>query len=61
MEWLLDALHYIASFVFILSVIVFIHEFGHYYIAKLAGVKIEAFSIGFGPEICGFNDKSGTR
>ena len=50
-----------AAFIFVLTIIVFIHEFGHYYIAKLSGVKIEVFSIGFGKEIFGWNDKSGTR
>lgn len=54
-------LHTIWSFFIVLSVIVFIHEFGHYFIAKLCGVKIESFSIGFGKELIGFNDKSGTR
>lgn len=56
-----DILHTLWSFFVVLSVIVFIHEFGHYIIAKLCGVKIEAFSIGFGKEICGYTDKSGTR
>jgi regulator of sigma E protease len=55
------ALHYAWSFFVILSVIVFIHEFGHYIVAKWCGVKIEAFSIGFGRELFGWNDKSGTR
>src|SRR5579863_7394820 len=54
-------LHTLWSFFIILSVIVFIHEFGHYLIAKLCGVKIEAFSIGFGQELIGWNDRSGTR
>jgi regulator of sigma E protease len=54
-------IHNILSFVVILSVIVFIHEFGHYWIAKRFGVKIETFSIGFGKELFGWNDKSGTR
>ncbi|MCE3255827.1 MAG: mmpA [Rickettsiaceae bacterium] len=53
--------HNIFSFVVILSIVVFIHEFGHYFIAKLCGVKVEEFSIGFGKELFGFNDKSGTR
>jgi len=61
MATLFLALHNTLWFVVILSIIVFIHEFGHYYIAKLAGVKIDAFAIGFGPEIFGWNDKSGTR
>ncbi|MFT6331876.1 MAG: regulator of sigma E protease [Lentimonas sp.] len=49
------------AFIAILSFIVFIHEFGHYFVAKLCGVKVEEFSIGFGKELFGFNDKSGTR
>ncbi|MBV8938529.1 MAG: RIP metalloprotease RseP [Alphaproteobacteria bacterium] len=61
METLLHLFHYLWSFVVVLSVVVFVHEFGHYVVAKLCGVKIEAFSIGFGPEIAGFNDRSGTR
>lgn len=54
-------LHNILSFVIILSTIVFIHEFGHYWVAKKFGVKIESFSIGFGKEVFGWNDRSGTR
>jgi regulator of sigma E protease len=61
MEFIATGLHYAWSFVVILSVIVFIHEFGHYFVAKLCGVKIEVFSIGFGRELFGFNDPSGTR
>ena len=49
------------SFIIIISAIVFVHEFGHYIIAKWAGVKIEIFSIGFGREVIGWNDRSGTR
>ena len=45
----------------VLSIIVFVHEFGHYYIAILNKVKVETFSIGFGKEIYGWNDKRGTR
>lgn len=52
---------YILAFVVIISVIVFVHEFGHYFFAKIFGVKVEEFSIGFGKELFGFNDKSGTR
>ncbi|MGN7618794.1 MAG: RIP metalloprotease RseP [Ehrlichia sp.] len=52
---------YLLSFLIIMSVIVFVHEYGHYIIAKLCKVKVEAFSIGFGPELFGINDKSGTR
>jgi regulator of sigma E protease len=53
--------HYALSFTVVLSIIVFIHEFGHYLAARLCGVRIEVFSIGFGREIFGFNDAHGTR
>jgi len=61
MELIGEGLHYLWSFVLVLSVIVFVHEFGHYLVAKLCGVKVITFSIGFGPELFGFNDRSGTR
>lgn len=48
-------------FLVVLSVIVFVHEWGHYYVAKRNKVRVEVFSIGFGPEIFGWFDKSGTR
>lgn len=51
----------IVDFIVIISAIVFVHESGHYIIAKWAGVKIEIFSLGFGHELWGFNDRSGTR
>jgi regulator of sigma E protease len=49
------------AFIVILSVLVFIHEYGHYIVAKWSGVRITDFSIGFGKEIYGWNDASGTR
>jgi len=61
MEQLQHFLHTAGSFFIVLSVIVFVHEFGHYIVAKLCGVRITAFSIGFGKELIGFNDRSGTR
>ncbi len=61
MDMLLNLLHTLWSFFIVLSVIVFVHEFGHYIIAKWCGVKIDAFSIGFGKELLGWTDKSGTR
>lgn len=61
LQQLIELPHYLLSFVLILTVIVFVHEFGHYIVARLCGVKIETFSIGFGREIFGFNDKAGTR
>lgn len=55
------AASYVVPFVLVLSIVVFVHEFGHFWVARLCGVKIETFSIGFGPEIFGWNDKKGTR
>ena len=52
---------YFLSFILVLTVIVFVHEFGHFWVARLNGVKVEIFSIGFGKELFGFNDKHGTR
>jgi regulator of sigma E protease len=52
---------FILPFVVLLTVVVFIHEYGHYYFAKKYGVGVTDFSIGFGKELFGFNDKSGTR
>jgi len=54
-------LTYALPFVVVLTVLVFVHEWGHYIIARLCGVKVETFSIGFGPEIFGRTDKAGTR
>jgi len=51
----------VVPFLFVLSVLVFVHELGHYWVARRAGVRIEVFSIGFGPEIYGRTDKAGTR
>ena len=54
-------LSYILPFLLLILVVVFIHEYGHYYFAKRYGVGVTDFSIGFGKEIFGWNDKSGTR
>ncbi len=54
-------LSYILPFIILILIVVFIHEYGHYYFAKKFGVGITDFSIGFGKEIFGWNDKSGTR
>lgn len=56
-----QALGYIVPFVFVLAVLVFVHEFGHFWVARRCGVRVDAFSIGFGPEIAGFDDRHGTR
>ena len=53
--------NFILPFIVLILVVVFIHEYGHYYFAKKYGVGVTDFSIGFGKEIFGWNDKSGTR
>src|SRR5437763_2385524 len=52
---------YIIPFLFVLTIVVFFHELGHFLVARWAGVKVLVFSIGFGPELVGFNDRHGTR
>jgi regulator of sigma E protease len=52
---------YVIPFLIILSVVVFVHELGHYLLARLNGVRVQVFSIGFGPELFGINDRAGTR
>ncbi len=52
---------YLVPFLIILSLVVFVHEWGHYRVARACGVRVEVFSIGFGPELFGFTDRHGTR
>jgi regulator of sigma E protease len=52
---------YIIPFLFVLTIVVFFHELGHFLVARWCGIKVMTFSIGFGPEIVGFNDRRGTR
>lgn len=52
---------YGGSLVIVLSVLIFVHEWGHYIVARMCGVRVENFSIGFGKEIYGYTDKAGTR
>ena len=52
---------YTIPFLFVLTIIIFVHELGHFLVARWCGVKVDAFSIGFGPEIFGFTDSKGTR
>jgi regulator of sigma E protease len=51
----------LVPFLFVLTVVVFIHEMGHYLVGRWCGIGVKAFSIGFGPELFGFNDSHGTR
>ena len=52
---------YVIPFLFVLTIVVFFHELGHFLIARWAGVKVLTFSLGFGPELFGFTDRQGTR
>jgi regulator of sigma E protease len=54
-------LHYAIPFILVLSLVVFVHEFGHYWVARRNRVRVETFSIGFGPELFGRTDRHGTR
>src|SRR5258708_28233920 len=51
----------VVPFLFVLTPVVFFHELGHFLVARRCGVRILVFSIGFGPELLGFNDRHGTR
>jgi regulator of sigma E protease len=52
---------YVIPFLFVLTLVVFFHELGHFLVARWCGVRVLVFSIGFGPELFGFNDRRGTR
>lgn len=60
MEWLLNIVYYIVPFLILLGILVFVHEFGHFIVAKKLGVAVSAFSIGFGKELWSRTDKDGT-
>jgi len=52
---------YIVPFLFVLTIVVFFHELGHFLVARMCGIKVLSFSLGFGPELFGFYDRYGTR
>ena len=52
---------YVPPFLFVLTIVVFFHELGHFLVGRLCGVGVVTFSIGFGPELFGWNDRHGTR
>ena len=56
-----NGLFVLVSFLFVLSIVVFIHEMGHFLVARWCGVHVKAFSLGFGREICAYVDRHGTR
>ena len=60
-DFLLAAAGYVLPFLFVLTVVVFFHELGHFAVARWNGVRVEVFSVGFGREIFGFTDRHGTR
>lgn len=55
------SLAWVLPFLFVIVVVVFFHELGHFLVARWCGVAVQSFSIGFGPEIVGFHDRKGTR
>jgi regulator of sigma E protease len=57
----MNIFEYLLPFLLVLSVLIFFHELGHFWVARRCGVKVEVFSIGFGREIVGWNDSRGTR
>ena len=61
MSWLIDSVYYIVPFIFLLGILVFVHEFGHFIVARLCKVKVAEFSIGFGKKLWGRIDKYGTE
>ena len=61
MDILLNIVYYVIPFVVLLGVLVFVHEFGHFIIARSLGVGVTDFSIGFGKELWSRTDKYGTK
>jgi len=61
LEFLTNIATYVLPFAIVLSVVVFFHEFGHFIVGRWCGVKVDAFSLGFGPELCAYVDRKGTR
>ena len=54
-------LGYVVPFLIILTIVVFVHEYGHYWVARRNGVRVDVFSVGFGKELFGYTDRHGTR
>jgi len=61
MEWIVNTIYYVVPFVVLLGILVFVHEFGHFIVARLCGVQVDAFSIGFGRTLWSRKDKKGTE
>ncbi len=61
MDFVMTSATYVLSFLLVLSVVVFVHEYGHFIVGRLCGIQVDAFSLGFGPELFAFDDSKGTR
>ena len=61
MSWIVDTAYYIVPFIVLLGILVFVHEFGHFIVARMCGVQVDAFSIGFGKTLWSRKDKYGTE
>jgi regulator of sigma E protease len=61
LDFAMNLVTYVVPFAIVLSVVVFVHEFGHFIVGRWCGVKVDAFSLGFGPELYAFVDRKGTR
>jgi len=61
MSFVSGAQHMLVSFLLFITVLVFVHELGHFLVARWCGIRIDVFSIGFGPELLGWTDRRGTR
>lgn len=60
-DFFLNFMSYLLPFLFVLALVVFVHEMGHFLVGRLCGVKVETFSLGFGPRIARFYDRKGTE
>lgn len=60
-DFFLSFLGYLVPFLFVLALVVFVHEMGHFLVGRWCGVKVETFSLGFGPRIARFYDRKGTE
>lgn len=60
MDWLLNIVYYVVPFIVLLGILVFVHELGHFAVARLSGVQVETFSVGFGKQLWARKDKKGT-
>lgn len=61
MSWLIDTIYYVVPFIVLLGILVFVHEFGHFIVARITGVQVDVFSIGFGKVLWSRKDRKGTE